>query len=265
MAVITLLSDFGLNDAYVAQMKAVIISNAPGVEIVDISHGVEKHRIAIGSYLLETTVPLFPAGSIHVAVVDPGVGGARFPIVIACERGTLIGPDNGLLARAADRLGFQAAFQIKHGELNRGTVSCTFHGRDIFAYTAAKVASGFKLHDVGPKLANVKRLDLSEPLLSNDRVDCQVLYVDSFGNVVTNISEAHSRRLNLRERAHLKLSVNGGGMFDVVVAKSYFEILKDKFGLVHGSQGYLELALREASAAAKLGVKPLDRLSIQLR
>jgi S-adenosyl-L-methionine hydrolase (adenosine-forming) len=108
MAVITLLSDFGLVDPYVAQMKAVILSIVPEAEIVDISHGVEKYNIASGSYLLETTLPFFPTGSIHVAVVDPGVGGPRLPIAIDCDHGTLIGPDNGLLARAADRLGFRA-------------------------------------------------------------------------------------------------------------------------------------------------------------
>ncbi len=94
MVVITLLSDFGFADSYVGQMKGVILSTASSVEIVDISHGVEKHNVAIGSYLLETTVPFFPKGSIHVAVVDPGVGGSRLPIVVDCDQGILIGPDN---------------------------------------------------------------------------------------------------------------------------------------------------------------------------
>ncbi|MBO0888835.1 SAM-dependent chlorinase/fluorinase, partial [Candidatus Bathyarchaeota archaeon] len=98
MVLITLLSDFGLDDPYLAQMKGVIMSVAPGAEIVDISHGIEKHNIAIGSYILETTVPFFPHDSIHVAVVDPGVGGARMPIAIVCDRGVLVGPDNGLMA-----------------------------------------------------------------------------------------------------------------------------------------------------------------------
>ncbi len=262
---ITLLSDFGLNDAYVAQMKAVILSNASEAEIVDITHGVEKHNIAVGSYLLETTVPFFPAGSIHAAVVDPGVGGTRLPLIMDCDRGTLIGPDNGLLARAADRLGFQAAYQIENREFSRSDISSTFHGRDIFAYAAAKIAKGSKPSTAGPSVASIKRLDLQEPDFSKSKAICQVLYVDSFGNVVTNISETDVERLELRTGADLNISTNDRSPQSGVVAKTYSDIPDRKLGLIQGSQGYLEVALREASAAGRLRIKPLDRLQIRFR
>src|ERR1700751_3212010 len=149
MTVITFLSDFGLTDPYVAQMKAVVLSTALNAEIVDISHGVEKHNVAAGSFILETSVPFFPMGSVHVAVVDPGVGGERLPIVIECNQGVLIGPDNGLLARASDKLGFQTAYRITDSHFIRDMPSTTFHGRDIFAFTAAGIAAGRRPNEVG--------------------------------------------------------------------------------------------------------------------
>ena len=264
LGVITLLSDFGLSDPYVAQMKAVIRSTSADVEIVDISHGIEKHSVASGSYVLETTVPFFPKGSIHVAVVDPGVGGPRIPIVIACHNGVLIGPDNGLLGRAAERLGFQAAYQIQNSEFLRTKVSSTFHGRDIFAYAAAKIALGMNLTQAGPKLERIVRLKVPDPVFLDDHVTCHALYVDSFGNVVTNISESNVQRLRFREGKQVKVvSGKAGEHFEGLIVKSYFEIPEGPFGLILGSQGYLEVALREARAAGKLRVKPLDPLEIR--
>jgi S-adenosyl-L-methionine hydrolase (adenosine-forming) len=264
MAVITLLSDFGLVDPYVAQMKAVILSIVPQAEIVDISHGVEKYNIASGSYLLETTLPFFPTGSIHVAVVDPGVGGPRLPIAIDCDHGTLIGPDNGLLARAADRLGFRAAHKITSGQFIRDGLSATFHGRDIFAFTAGKIAQGHKLSEVGPPLAVITRLDLPDPGFSTNSVTCSVLYVDSFGSLVTNISETDSKQFKFRDSMHIKILVgNGENQYDGLTVESYSDIPIGRLGLLRGSQGYLEIALREASAAARLRVKSLDSLEIR--
>src|SRR5207302_11342837 len=112
MLTITLLSDFGLTNTYVAEMKGGILSTNPDLRIVDVSHGIERHNIAMGSSILETALPYFPEGSIHVAVVDPGVGAERLPLVVLCKLRALVGPDNGLLVRAAERLGFKAAYQI---------------------------------------------------------------------------------------------------------------------------------------------------------
>jgi S-adenosylmethionine hydrolase len=264
MTVITLLSDFGLADPYVAQMKAVILSMVPQAEIVDISHLVEKYNISAGSYLLETTTLFFPKGSIHVAVVDPGVGGPRLPIAIDCDHGTLIGPDNGLLARAADRLGFRAAHKITGSQFIRDCLSATFHGRDIFAFTASKIAQGHKPSEVGPPLPAITRLDLPSPEVSTNSVTCSVLYVDSFGNVVTDIPEADSKQSRFRESMRVKILVgNGEDQHDGLTVKSYSDIPTGRLGLLHGSQGYLEIALKEASAAARLRVKSLDRLEIR--
>ena len=262
--VLTLLSDFGLSDPYVAEMKGVIRSIASSVEIIDISHGIERHSISAGSYVLETAVPFFPDGSIHVAVVDPGVGGSRKPILIACDKGVLVGPDNGLLVRAAERLGFQNAYQIQNAQFMRTNVSSTFHGRDIFAYAGAKIATGMNPNLAGPQLQRTVRLEILDPELSKDHIMCHVLYVDSFGDVVTNISGSNVERFGLRERVRVRIISNDGGQFEGLTTISYSEIPDGRFGLLLGSQGYLEIALKEASAAAKLHVRPLDTLELRL-
>ena len=264
MVVVTLLSDFGLSDPYVAEMKGVIRSIAPNVEIIDISHGIEKHNIAAGSFVLETAVPFFPDGSIHVAVVDPGVGGSRKPVSVACDKGVLVGPDNGLLFRAAEKLRFQNAYQIQNAQFMTANVSSTFHGRDIFAYAGAKIARGTNPSLAGPNLQRMVRLDIPDPEFSKDHITCRVLYVDSFGNVVTNISGPNMERFGLRERVRVRIMSNDGDQFEGLTTISYFEIPDGRFGLLLGSQGYLEIALKEASAAARLHVRPLDHLKLRL-
>lgn len=262
MIVLTLLTDFGLSDSYVAQMKAVILSNVPSAQIIDISHGVQKHNVAMGSYLLETTVSFFPEGSIHVAVVDPGVGSSRKPVVVGCDRGILVGPDNGLLVRASERLGFQVAYEIKNGQFMRNRISHTFHGRDVFAFAAAKIAQGAKPDEVGPRVAKLVRLDFPDAIHSKNMISGIVLYIDSFGNVVTNITEYNSGKFGLREGGAIRLRTREGEHEGFVVG-SYSDLSPDKIGVIVGSQGYLELALKNKSLAEMLNLKPSDRLEIR--
>src|SRR6266852_721594 len=139
MRIVTLLSDFGLRDSYVAQMKGTILENCPDTTIVDISHEIERHNIPMGSFILETTTPYFPKDTIHVAVVDPGVGSARKPIVVKCETAFFVGPDNGLMARACEKLGLKSIYEIREEEFLRKPVSSTFHGRDIFARVSGMI------------------------------------------------------------------------------------------------------------------------------
>ncbi|HYY91531.1 MAG TPA: SAM-dependent chlorinase/fluorinase [Candidatus Dormibacteraeota bacterium] len=263
MVLITLLSDFGLDDPYLAQMKGVIASIVPDIGLIDISHGIEKHNIAIGSYVLETTVPLFPHDSIHVAVVDPGVGGARLPIVIECDRGVLVGPDNGLMARAAARLGLKTVYQIKSNQFQKDQVSSTFHGRDVFAIAAARLAEGRKPSDVGPEQSTIVRLDIPSIGFMKERVRCNIIYIDSFGNVVTNISDGDLHRHGFQDSKEVEVLTRRGRKVRGLVARSYSDIPTSRFGLLVGSQGYVEIALKEASAAKKLRVKVLDPLEIR--
>jgi S-adenosyl-L-methionine hydrolase (adenosine-forming) len=262
MATVTLLSDFGLTDPYVAEMKGVILSVNPDLKIVDISHGIERHNLAMGSFILETATPYFPEGSIHVAVIDPGVGTERLPLVVLCKRGILAGPDNGLLVRAADRLGFTAAYQIDRQLFREEKVSSTFHGRDIFAKTAAKLAAGMSPNEVGDEVKVLVKLDIPKIDISDHGVKCTVLYVDSFGNVIIDLAEGDLARSGLQEKNRVTIATKRG-RFSGSIAKTYSDIHEGQLGIVVGSQGYVEIAMRERSAAARLGLKSLDRVKIR--
>jgi len=263
MALITLLSDFGLTDSYVAEMKGVILSANPDQKIVDVSHGIERYNIAMGSFILETALPYFPHGSIHVAVVDPAVGTERLPLVVLCERGILVGPDNGLLVRAAERLGLNAAYQIDSHQFQGEKVSSTFHGRDVFARTAAKLANGLNPKSVGGEIKQLVKLDVPNASISNGRANCTALYVDSFGNVILNLAEEDITRLGLHVGDHITIETNQG-QFPGLVGRTYSDISHAQIGVIRGSQGHLEIAMREGSAAARLGLKPLDQIEVRL-
>lgn len=261
MVTITLLSDFGLTDPYVAEMKGVILNADPHLNIVDVSHGIERQNIAMGSFILETALPYFPPGSIHVAVVDPGVGSERMPLVVDCNRGILVGPDNGLLVRASERLGFKGAYQIDSRRFRGETISSTFHGRDIFARTAANIATGLKPNAVGSKVKRLVRLDIPTASVARDAANCSVLYVDSFGNVILNLTHNDVAKLRLHSGDRITIRTPKRGARGLV-AKTYSDIPHSRLAMIQGSQGYLEIAMREDSAAAKLGLRPLDHVVI---
>lgn len=260
MAIITLLTDFGLSDNYVAQMKGVILRNSPECEIVDVTHNVPRHNIVEAAFLLETAVPYFPDDVIHLAVVDPGVGGHRLPIVVKCRAGTLVGPDNGLLYRAASKLGFRSAYEIRARRFFAKTVSDTFHGRDIFARTAALLANGTSHRQVGPRLSKIVRLDVPEPKVSGSALTGVVLHVDSFGNVITNIPNRFLSSHISKGRTVRIVSGRRGWMAKHV--ETYSDVRRGKLALLKGSQGYMEIAVREKSAGEMLGVQVPDDLRV---
>jgi S-adenosylmethionine hydrolase len=262
MRVVTLLSDFGLRDGYVAQMKGAILDNCPNAVITDISHDVERHNIPMGSFILETTAPYFPKDTIHVAVVDPGVGSARKAIVIECKSALFVGPDNGLMARASEKLGLKSIYEIREKEFQRPPVSTTFHGRDIFAYVAGLIASGRRPEDVGPRLSKLEKLELSPPKLSGKKLICQVLHVDTFGNVITNVGEELVQRLPKRVGESVEIR-SGTGKSQAQYARSYYEVDKGVMAVLLGSQGFLEIAVKEGNARDILDLKPLDKLELR--
>lgn len=262
MATITLLSDFGWTDPYVAEMKGVILTADPNLTIVDVSHGIERHNIPMGSFILETALPYFPQGSIHVAVVDPGVGAERLPLVMQCRLGILVGPDNGLLIRAAERLDFKTAYQIDSEQFKGEKLSATFHGRDVFARTAAKLAAGRRPNTFGAEVKELVKLDIPKVSVSDKGMTCTVLHIDSFGNVIVNLSEEEFLRLGLREKSPLVIKTKHGSS-PASIARTYSDIPRGQFGVIVGSQGYVEIATRESRAAARLGLRPLERIEIR--
>src|SRR5579862_3815041 len=188
--VITFLTDFGLEDDFVGTCHGVMKRIAPAAEIIDITHGVRPGRILQGALVLANTLPYMPEG-VHLAVVDPGVGGSRRALVLRDAEGRLyVGPDNGLLLPAADRFGgVAAAHELANPAYALGPVSRTFHGRDLFSPAAAHLALGVPPAELGPPLDPdaLVRLDVPRPEIGPSRIRATVLAVDRFGNVALNV------------------------------------------------------------------------------
>ena len=265
MQLISLLTDYGLKDPYVAEMKLVLIKNSPEATIVDITHQVERHNIVEGAFLLEMAVPFFPGRTVHLAVVDPGVGGARASVVVECRRRhVLVGPDNGLLVRAAETLGYKQAYRIESPRFLGRKVSPTFHGRDLFAVAAGRIACGADPSEAGSRMHGLVDLPLRSLSVKPGRVECSVVHIDVFGNIIVDAKMVDLSRAGLEKKSRKKtyLILKRGRSIALRFVESYHEVGKGEFMILEGSQGYAEIAAREANAAEKLRVKLLDRFKI---
>jgi S-adenosylmethionine hydrolase len=250
---VTLLTDYGLADAYVGQLKGAILSICPTAKLIDLTHVVPPQDVRTGAFLLWTAADAFPPGSIHLAIVDPGVGTARRAVAAQCARGDLfVGPDNGLLGPALDRLGgASCVVELTNSRFWRAAVSLTFHGRDIFGPVAGHLAQGVPLTQLGSLLERLERpFAFPLPRRTPDEVVGEILHVDGFGTLITNIPGERvasaftvvlkGQRIQGRKAAPFE-SVPGGSPLAVV-----------------GSQGLLEIAIREGNAAAALGASVGD-------
>ncbi|MBX5484279.1 MAG: SAM-dependent chlorinase/fluorinase [Myxococcaceae bacterium] len=243
-ALISLLTDFGLSDTYVGQVKGAIAAVAPGVTVVDLTHDVPAQDVRTGAFLLMTSVEVFPAGTVHLAVVDPGVGSLRRAIAAKAARGDVfVGPDNSLLVPALAKLGGMVEAVDISADRNWGPLrSTTFHGRDLFAPVAARIATGAALAELGPHL---EALDTSwalpEPAVEGDRICGEILHVDTYGNLVTNIPHTLLP-------ARFSVTV-GEAQIPDAPQSHYASVRPGELLAVTGSAGYLEISAREASAS----------------
>ncbi|MCS6903412.1 MAG: S-adenosyl-l-methionine hydroxide adenosyltransferase family protein [Candidatus Bipolaricaulota bacterium] len=260
MAMITWLSDFGSASGYPAAMKGVALQICPGATFVDISHDVERHNVREGAFLLWMTAPYFPDGTVHCAVVDPGVGTERRAIIIKTQKHFFVGPDNGLLLPAAARLGDFSVYLIQNAKLLRSEISQTFHGRDIFAPVAAHLANGVAPEEIGPPAEEWVKLSFGQGLRRGDALEGEVIYIDSFGNVITNIS---GDLLPQAPRADLILETERKSS-SARYARTYGELLPDTLLVTVGSHGQVEIAVNRGSAAQRLRLHPGDPIKIYL-
>ncbi len=261
MPVITLTTDFG--DLYPAAMKAVILGINPGAQIVDITHCISQAGIREGAFALYSLVPYFPAKTVHVAVVDPGVGTARRALAVKAgsegDEQFFVGPDNGLLIPAARRLGGMEVYEITNLDLIlHSKVSPTFHGRDIFAPVGARLSMGVPIEDVGPKTRDFVDMDFGKFGIDGRFVFGEVLFSDSFGNVITNIPE--EMILELCDYGTL-LEVNGR---QVPFVQTYGMAGKGEPLSLIGSHGFFELAVNQGSATRYFGIEGGDPLEIKV-
>ncbi len=247
---ITLLTDFGLQDGYVAAMKAVLLGMVPQAQLVDISHLIPPQDIRWGAYVLKSCYADFPTGTIHVAVVDPGVGTHRRCIALRTDRYFFVGPDNGLFSFILEEEPRTETRLLSNQNLFRPTISATFHGRDIFAPVAAHLATGTPFPSLGP-MVDPLICSWVRPLLSPTLLEGEVLGCDRFGNIVTNIQARH-----LADRLKEKT-------FEVfledrkipVFAKTYGDVPLGRSLTLVGSSNHLEIAVRQGNAAMLYGAQ----------
>lgn len=247
---ISLLTDFGTQDGFVGIMKGVILGINPSVSIVDLSHDVPPQDILTGALILRSALAFFPPGTIHVAVVDPGVGSARRAIIVEIAASFLVSPDNGLLSLAAPAESVRRVIHLTNSRYFLPHVSQTFHGRDIFAPVAAHLSHGIPLEDFGPAGTTMERLALPVVECLPHKLTGSVIALDRFGNVVTNITA-----VDLLPFPKERLSVSIGPVRIHGLVSTYASAPVNAVTALLNSWGLLEIAVRNGSAAQQLGVQ----------
>lgn len=264
MAVITLTTDFGHKDAYVGALKGVILGINPQATLVDLSHEIAPQAVEEAAYVLWTSYPYFPPGTVHVVVVDPGVGSARRPIVIQTERAFFVGPDNGVFSwvlttersASAESVAKPRVVHLTNLRYWRPRVSATFHGRDIFSPVAAHLSLGVPIGELGEAIEDPVILPLIQPEQHGDRVVGRVVHVDHFGNVITNLGPEH-----LPTGQDLVIEVAGHRIEGL--SPTYAAARPGELVALWGSDGLLEIAVREGSAGTLLGIRVGDQVVVQ--
>ena len=259
--VITLTTDFGERDYYVGAVKGVLSSISPGLTIVDIAHDIPPGDVLAGAFLLRNAAPEFPTGSIHLAVVDPGVGSRRRAIAVESRGFLWVGPDNGLLSFALEDPG-AVTREITAPSLRGRRMSATFHGRDLFAPCAARLAAGFPFAEAGPLLTGARVLSEVQPAVANGRIDGQVIHVDHFGNAVTNIAAEALDSLAGTAGSRCGLKVLAGSR-TLPVSATYSDVGKGAPVAVIGSCGLLELAVNGGNGAEFLQLQRRDPVAVE--
>jgi S-adenosylmethionine hydrolase len=253
-SIITLTTDFGTQDWFVGVMKGVIARIHPNAHIIDITHHIAPGSIRQGAFVFSQSHLWFPKGTIHVVVVDPGVGTSRKAIVLKTHHGYCIGPDNGVFSWALDENRVDGVFEIRPDKLNQET-SQTFHGRDLFAPAAAKLARGEDHYDWTIPCHDFQRLNYPAPQINQREITGEILYTDRFGNMVTNLPSAQitpiSDRFTLRKNQETEPEPTG-------IFQTYGLAPPGRRSLITGSTGYLEWAVPNGNAALSCGWKEGD-------
>lgn len=259
MRLLTFLSDFGVDSPYPAAMKAVAAAICDA-RFVDITHAVPRHGVRTGAYLLWSVAPACPPGTVHCAVVDPGVGSVRAPLAVAAGEQVFVGPDNGLLLPAAKRLGHATVYRLTNPAFWHHPVSATFHGRDIFAPVAAHLAAGVALEALGAPAPGYVDLGLEEGGWDGSVLRGTVLWVDPFGNLVTTIPAALMAGLAGARRVELEA---GSRTLAAAVGRTFADVPVGEAVVVRGSDGLVEIALNQGRAADALAASAGDPIRLR--
>jgi S-adenosylmethionine hydrolase len=276
--IITLLTDFGELDAFVGIMKGVILRIVPDAQLVDLSHQVPPQDVRHAAFQLMTAVEFFPEGAVHLVVVDPGVGSARRPIAVSTPRASFVGPDNGVFTYALALAEQYTAVELTNPEYHLPDVSTTFHGRDIFSPTAAHLANGVPLSELGPLVKKIVQLDLPRLKVEEGYIEAEVLNIDHFGNLRTSIhvlTWEDDKTLSLQPvfgsslvespvtRISAKKARTQVGSLKIDgISETFSDVQIGQPVAMVGSEGGLDIAVNQGDAARDYGVKTGDLVSL---
>jgi S-adenosylmethionine hydrolase len=276
--IIALLTDFGLSDAYVGTMKGVLLSICPAARLIDLSHDIEPQNVRQAAYVLLTAVRYFPANTVFLIVIDPGVGTAREPIAVQANHGTYVAPNNGVLSFALRQAQVKHKVILENPDYRLSRPSMTFHGRDVFSPAAAHLANGVPITALGPALGEWQSLPDPRLEIALPRIGGEVLHIDHFGNIITSIGELNwtgAMALELVAQfgpSRLPLAIPAAQTCDIKVGSQSIRGITPTYGSVPhgtltalvGSSGQLEIGINQGHAARSLGVSVGDPVTLLL-
>jgi S-adenosylmethionine hydrolase len=260
-SIITLLTDFGTRDHYVASMKGVILSINPRCTLVDITHRVSAYDVREAALLLASAYAYFPDGTVHLCVVDPGVGSPRKPILMMAGNHFFVGPDNGLFTLVAWRGKTKRVVMLTQSRFFLPSISSTFHGRDIFAPVAAHLSLGVRPEAFGSKIEDWVKLSVPQPRRIGERLLGEIIHTDTFGNLVTNVTEEGLSEFTQGGPCLIR----AGRRTIRKVSKGYWEGKRSEPMALIGSGGFLEISIREGNAREVLRLKRGDKIQVRVR
>jgi S-adenosylmethionine hydrolase len=260
MSLITLSTDFGWDDPYVGIMKGVILGINPQVCMIDLSHALSHQRLQQAAFMLQSAYAFFPKGSIHLAVVDPGVGGDRRLLAIEGSAHFWVGPDNGLFTMVLKKEPQVKMVHLSNSAFFLKKISFTFHGRDILAPAAAHLSLGVPLEEMGPAISDPVLLTIPEPQIKDEEITGEVLWADHFGNLITNIPQEALEKLKPGQA--LTVWVDSQPIREI--HQTYSQGRPGNLMALIGSSGYLEIAVNLGRAAEQLGFRPSRTLKVHV-
>jgi len=256
MPTIALYTDFGYDNWFAGVLKGVITSISPSLNVIDVTHSIESFDLIEAAFVIEWSYRFFPEGTVHVAIVDPGVGGSRRPVIVKSDRYFFIAPDNGILSRIFEAEDNYEAYYISNEKYFLPNISNTFHGRDIFAPVAAQIACGAKIDELGYKITDpVVLKNLNPAKIDENILEGEVVVVDKFGNLITNI-----RAKDLGNDYVIELPANRIRFFGL--NRSYGEVFAGDPLVLEGSTGYIEVAVNQGNASRILSMGKGDKVRV---
>ncbi|MCW4048488.1 MAG: S-adenosyl-l-methionine hydroxide adenosyltransferase family protein [Candidatus Bathyarchaeota archaeon] len=264
MHIITLLTDYGITDSYVAEVKGAILKINPEATIIDVSHDVGNFDIFSGAFHMARSAPYFPDGTIHVGVVDPGVGSSRKAIILKSKNAWFVGPDNGLMAPAAERLGFEKVWEITNLDILPTKVSDVFDGRDVFGPTGALLSIGVSPDEIGVEVKDYIRLPMYQPEIDGQTVHGTVIHIDGFGNIVTNVTYETLEEIGVTRETQFKVEA-GGKEYTLPYVKRFSAVPKGELLTLVAGGGYLEISVNQGNAGKRLGLNKNEKIKLVLK